>query len=126
MFVPVPVGSCRAAVNAQIAELEEILKRDRDTIARQSYDQLYAGAVHNGLKPTQSDLDQMREMSNRDVDHMMEDHPAAGVVKRLNNMSAMLDYLDSADQDTAVIDHDEFSLLAKHLVKAVEGDEQAA
>jgi len=114
MFIPVSVGSVRTAIAAAVAATNETIAADRATISERSYNQLYNGAVHNGLKPSEADLAKMREMSDRDVDHMMSDHPAKPVLERLNTMNEMLAFSGS-DKDDAIIDHDEFSVLKKHL-----------
>ena len=76
MLISVPAGACRTACEAALKEFENKRNEDRDTIESKSYQSLYDGAVHNGLKPTLEDIAKMREMATRDVEHMMESHPA--------------------------------------------------
>lgn len=117
MFIPVSIRDCRTAIAAAIAATQALIDKDRATIAQRSYDQLYAGAVHNGLKPTQGNIEQMKEMSERDVAHMMEGHPGVLVVERLNILVEMLDYYPKNSGDQAVIGTEDFLLIKKHLTK---------
>lgn len=112
MFIAISAGDCRTAVAAALEGFKTKLAEDRDAVREKSYDALYNGAVHNGLKPTQKDLDQMNAMANSDVEHMMEQHPANQFIEHCENLLAMLDHND--DPEVAIDDRD-FRLLRKHL-----------
>ena len=114
MFVPVPVRDCRAAIAAAIEAANKTIESDRAAYTERSFDQLHSGAVHNGLKPSESDLAKMREMVANDVEHSMDGHPQKGVINHLNSMVEMLDYYDDEDDET-IVDLAEFQVLKPHL-----------
>ncbi len=115
MFIPVPIGSLRVAIVEATKELNATLASDRAALSEKSYTQLHAGAVHNGLKPSQAQLDQMREMSDRDVSHMMEGHPALAVIDHLTTMNDMIAFYPEGEHEDAIIDDHDFGVLRKHL-----------
>jgi hypothetical protein len=115
MLIPVPTGDCRTAVVAALAQAQGVLDADRETIREKSYNALHAGAVHNGLKPSQADLDQMASMADNDVTHMMENHPANEHVEHFKNFLDMIDYAENMSEDMIIVDDADFRLLKKHL-----------
>jgi hypothetical protein len=115
MLIPIPTGDCRIAVVAALAQAQDVLDADRATIRDKSYNALHAGAVHNGLKPSQADLDQMAEMADNDVAHMMEQHPANEHVEHFKNFLDMIDYAEGMAEGVVVVDDADFRLLKKHL-----------
>lgn len=123
MLIPVSIGDCRIAVKAAIEAAEKQLVDDRKTIRDKSFQQLHDGAVHNGLKPSQSDLQNMNDMVDRDMDHMMESHPAKHVMEVHQNLLAMLDYTDEIE--AVIIDDQDFRLLRPYLPVRVEAEKAA-
>lgn len=114
MFIAIPTGDCRTALTAALEGFQATLDGDRKIIRDKSFEQLHAGAVHNGLKPSQSDLDQMNRMADDDVEHMMGQHPAKQFIEHCENLLAMLDHHIYRD-DEVVIDDSDFRLIRKHL-----------
>lgn len=115
MFIIVSTGSCRLAVAAAIAAEEAKLAKDTEEFKANSFQRLHDGAVHNGLSPTQTELDNMKSMVARDVDHAMLQHPGHKLLQLLRNYSDMLDYVDSTSEDSIVIDDTDFHILGPHL-----------
>ena len=115
MFIPVPGRDCRSALYAAAKEAQDRFDSDKARLAEASFNQLRDGAVHNGLKPTQKDIEEMRSMTERDVEHMMSEHPAVEVREYIDVMLKMLDYNDPDEE--VVLDTEDFKLLGKHLPK---------
>lgn len=112
MFIAVSTGDCRIAVKAALEGFQATLAGDRETIRNKSFEALHAGAVHNGLKPSQHDIDQMNRMADSDVEHMLEQHPAHRFIEHCENLLDMLDY---TTDDAVLMDDQDFRLLKKHL-----------
>ena len=125
MFIPVSIRDCRTAIGAAIAAEEAKIAKDTEDFKANSYQRLHDGAVHNGLTPSATELENMRAMVARDVDHAMEGHPGHVVLKVLKNYEAMLAYAAGVDDgnDETVISDEDFSLLGEYLPK---NDEEQA
>jgi D-hexose-6-phosphate mutarotase len=122
MQVCIPTRDCRVAVGAAIVALEAKIKSDRETVWNTSFENLLNGAVHNGLHVDENRKREMREMVDRDLEHMMEQHPGVELLQVLNNFVDMLAY---HREDKITIDDQDFNLLKPHL-PAAEKIEQAA
>ncbi len=114
MFIAISARDCRTALTAALAGFQATLEGDRKVVRDKSFEQLHAGAVHNGLKPSQADLDRMNEMADNDVEHMMGHHPAKQFIEHCENLLAMLDH-DLYSPASVTIDDSDFRLLRKHL-----------
>lgn len=112
MFIAISTGTCRLALAKAIAAIEAVLADDRAAVREKSFNALHDGAVHNGLKPSPADLQKMNEMVDRDLDHMMEQHPGQEHLDHCKNLLAMLDHTD--DPEVAIDDAD-FRVLRTHL-----------
>lgn len=112
MFIAIPTGDCRVALTAALEGFQAKLAEDRASVRDKSFQALHDGAVHNGLRPSQSDLDQMNAMADSDVEHMMGQHPANQFIEHCENLLAMLGYHDDL---VVTIDDSDFRLLRKHL-----------
>jgi hypothetical protein len=113
MLTSIPIGSFKTACAAARAAHEAEIASDKAKLAERSFVQLRDGAIHNGLLPTDKQLQEMREMSARDVDHIAEDHPSIHYIKHIGVMLAMADYAD--EEVEVIIDHLEFQLLKDFL-----------
>ena len=112
MFIAVSTRDCRAACETALKELVAKRQEDQQTIGDNAYQAIHDGAVHNGLKPTLDDLQKMRDMANRDVEHMMDSHPANELIEQVGVYINMLDY--NRDTDIA-LDATSFRLIGKYL-----------
>lgn len=112
MQIRLSTRDCRVAVGAAIVGLQAKLDADKAKISENSFEKLLAGAVHNGLDVNEARKTEMREMVERDVEHMMGQHPANEMLQVLNNYVDMLAYHRG---DDIVIDDRDFSLLKSHL-----------
>ena len=112
MFIGVSTRDCRVACEAALKDIEDKITSDRKEIGDKAYQSLHDGAVHNGLVPTLENLQTMRDMAARDVEHMMEDHPLLPVLERVRVYIKMLDW--TTDPDIA-LDASSFALLGEHL-----------
>lgn len=112
MFIAIPTRDCRLAIAAAIKSIGDKIAEDREAIRQKSYDALYNGAVHNGLKPTAGDLAKMNEMVDNDLEHMMSSHPGQEHLDHCKTMLAMLDH--TSDTEVAIDDVD-FRALRTHL-----------
>ncbi len=117
MQIRVSTGNCRLAVGAALVALEGKIKEFGDKHREGAYEALKAGAIHNGLDVNEAREKEMREMVDRDLEHMMEKHPAHETVSVLKNFVDMLAYHHG---DTIVIDDQDFHLLKEHLPTASE------
>jgi hypothetical protein len=119
MLIPVSAGALRTACAALIEANKEQLEGDKAKLAERSYDQLRAGAVHNGTSVTPEREKEMREMVGRDVEHMLDGHPSKEIIEHCNVMLAAATYVypgeDTEKYDEVVIDMQEFQLLSPHL-----------
>lgn len=117
MFISVPRRDCRTACEAALKTHFTKQQEDREKLGNQAYQSIYDGAVHNGLKPTIDDLQKMRDMASRDVEHMMENHATVELIECINVYIRMLDY----SQDTEVVlDAGSFSIIGQHLPEQAE------
>jgi len=122
MQIRVSSRDCRAAVGASIVALEARVTDYRDKVLETSFKALLEGAVHNGLDVNDARKQEMREMAERDVAHMLEQHP---VNETLQVMKNFVDMLAFHRGDDIVIDDQDFALIKDHLPKAP-ADEPAA
>jgi hypothetical protein len=122
MQVRIPTRDCRAAVGAALVALEAKVAKDRQTIWDRSFNSLKEGAVHNGLVMGPGREQEMREMVDRDIEHMMKSHPGVEVAQQLTNYIDMLAYHKG---DDVVLDDGDFFLLKPHLPAAAENKEAA-
>jgi hypothetical protein len=114
MQVCIPTRDCRVAVGAAIVALEAKIKSDRETVWNTNFENLLNGAVHNGLHVDENRKREMREMVDRDLEHMMKQHPGVELLQVLNNFVDMLAY---HREDKITIDDQDFNLLKPHLPK---------
>ena len=123
MQVRIPVRDCRVAVIAALEEVRAKLAEDRELHRDRSFRALHDGAVHNGLTVDDARRKEMQEMVDRDIEHMMEQHPANDAIRVFENHLAMINYTTDA---ALVLDDQDFHMLHKHLpgVKRETVDEQ--
>lgn len=114
MQIQVPTGDCRAAVDAATKAIKEQAAADRQTIWDRSFEALKNGATHNGVNVDAAREKEMREMTDRDVAHVMEKHPS---VERLEILLLYQQMLDRNDSYTVALDVQDFYLLKDHLPK---------
>lgn len=92
MLIAVPTGDCRTAIKAAIKYATDKRDEDHKAFEQQCYDRLYNGAVHNGLRPSLEQMNQMREMAARDAEHAVNSHPNAELLGELAIFERMVDY----------------------------------
>lgn len=115
MQIRVSSRNCRAAVGAAVLAFETKIAEDRKRITEETFEALRDGAVHNGLHVDAAREKEMREMTDRDVEHMMQRHQGVGLLVVLNNFIEMLAYHQG---DDIVIDDSDFNLLKPYLATA--------
>jgi hypothetical protein len=114
VLIPLPIGSLRVATLACIAHHVQILADDKVKLSDKVFGQLRDGAVHNGMNPSATQLQEMREMANRDVEHAMGGHPSADFVEHCKVMLAASAYTEPTEE-VVVVDMQEFKLLQDFL-----------
>ena len=117
MQIRVSTGDCRFAVAAALKSLEDAIAEIRTKIWDNNYQSLVDGAEHNGLLVNDERRQEMREMTDRDVEHMMSQHPGHQTVEVLKNFTDMLNYHQG---DEITIDDSDFHLIKAHLPKRSE------
>lgn len=122
MFIAISTRDCRAAIGKALAAAEAQIATAREEVRDVSFKALHDGAVHNGLNPSKAQLQEMHDMVDRDLEHMMPRHPLVQTIDVLKNLNTMLDY--NKDNEV-VIDDQDFHLLAEHLPKAERESEAA-
>lgn len=117
MFIPLSLGNLRIAICGARKAAEQKFEEDKVKFSEVAFQQLHDGAVHNGLKPSESDLQNMRDMVARDVEHGMESHESTGLLEHFASMLEMADYYETHDEDAdcVMISSDEFRVLKDHL-----------
>lgn len=114
MQIHIPAGDCRVAVDAAKKAAEGRAAEDRQILWDRSFEALKGGAIHNGVTVDAAREKEMREMTDRDVAHVMEKHPS---VERLEILLLYQQMLDRNDSCTVVLDVQDFYLLKDHLPK---------
>lgn len=114
MYISVSTRDCGAAIGAALKETEGKLAEQREQLREASFKALHDGAVHNGMKPSPLDIEQMNRMVESDLEHMMPKHPLNETIEILKNMQHMIDF--NSDQFITIDDQD-FFLLKNHLLK---------
>ena len=117
MLIPVSLRNLRTAVGRAQDAAKQKYEEDKAKLSEASFSQLHDGAVHNGLKPTATELQTMRDMVARDVEHAMESHESTQLVEHFAVMIEMANYFETHDEDAdcVVIDSAEFRLLKPYL-----------
>ncbi len=115
MQVCISTRDCRAAVGATIVALEAKIKDDTERLKTEAYNRLLDGAQHNGVPVNDALKQEMREMAQRDTDHMMHRHPGHETMEVLKNYIDLLAYHKG---DLVNLDDQDFALLKEHLPKA--------
>lgn len=114
MYISIPARDCRIAIGKALEEVNAGLDKVKDEVREASFKALYEGAVHNGMRPTPTQIEEMRAMVERDLEHMMPNHPSVQTMEVLQNMDEMLDF--NSDPFITIDDQD-FHLLKGHLPK---------
>jgi len=112
MQIRVSTGNCRLAVAAAAIALATKIDEARTEHWNRHFEALKTGAAHNGLHIDAAREAEMREMVDRDINHMFEKHPAKDTLDVLSNFGDMLNYHSG---DDIVIDDQDFHLLKDHL-----------
>ena len=112
MQIRVSTRDCRTAVGSALLAIEEAITKTHKTIWDSAYQALHDGAIHNGLVVDAAREQEMRDMVDRDVDHMMEKQAGKQTVEVLKNFIDMLAYHKGED---IVIDDNDFHLLKAYL-----------
>ncbi len=112
MYISIPTGDCRAAIGKAIIAGEGRIAEDTVRLKDQAYAQLRGGAEHNGIKVDDAREKEMRDMVDRDVEHMLESHPAKQTLEVLKLLNRML---DRNLEDFVVLDDADFSMLEDYL-----------
>lgn len=112
MQICVPTGDCSAAVVKAITAFEAVIETTRKTIWDTAFEKLHDGATYNEIDVNNVRKQEMRDMVDRDVEHMMSKHPGHETVAILKNFADMLAY---HREDMITIDDTDFHILKDHL-----------
>lgn len=123
MLISIPSRDCRLAIAAAIIAGKQRFEEDKAKFSEQAYQQLRGGAEHNGMKVDDARDKEMREMVDRDVEHMLEQHPVKQTLDVLKLMERML---SRNIEDFVVIDDADFNMLEEYLPAVEEVETEAA
>ena len=112
MYISIPARDCSVAIGKAIIAGRQRLEQDKAKAAEQAYAALHGGAVHNGMNVTPARELEMREMVDRDVEHMLEQHPVNQTIKVLQLLERML---ERNHDHLVTIDDADFSMLEEYL-----------
>ena len=117
MLIPISLRNIRTAIGLAQDAAKQKLEADKAKLTEAAFNQLHDGAVHNGLKPTPDQIQNMHDMVDRDVVHAMGEHESTAVLEHLDTMMQMANYYETHDEDAdgVVIADAEFRLLKDFL-----------
>lgn len=112
MFIPISTRDCGVAIGKAIEANKARVATDIDRLKEEAYTALRTGAEHNGMKVDDARDKEMREMIDRDAEHMTGQHPGQQTLKVLELLERMV---KRTDDIYVVIDDADFNMLEEYL-----------
>lgn len=112
MFISISARDCGVAIGKAIEANKARVATDIDRLKEEAYTALRTGAEHNGMKVDDARDKEMREMIDRDAEHMTGQHPGQQTLKVLELLERMV---KRTDDIYVVIDDADFNMLEEHL-----------
>ena len=112
MFISISTRDCGVAIGKAIEANKARVATDIDRLKEEAYTALRTGAEHNGMKVDDARDKEMREMIDRDAEHMTGQHPGQQTLKVLELLERMV---KRTDDIYVVIDDADFNMLEEHL-----------
>lgn len=112
MFISISTRDCGVAIGKAIEANKARVATDIDRLKEEAYTALRTGAEHNGMKVDDARDKEMREMIDRDAEHMTGQHPGQQTLKVLELLERMV---KRTDDIYVVIDDADFNMLEEYL-----------
>ena len=112
MFISISTRDCGVAIGKAIEANKARVATDIDRLKEEAYTALRTGAEHNGMKVDDARDKEMREIIDRDAEHMTGQHPGQQTLKVLELLERMV---KRTDDIYVVIDDADFNMLEEHL-----------
>lgn len=112
MLITVPSRDCSIAIGKALEANRARLAADIGRLKEEAYTALRTGAEHNGMKVDDARDKEMREMIDRDAEHMTGQHPGQQTLKVLELLERMV---KRTDDIYVVIDDADFNMLEEYL-----------
>lgn len=112
MFISISTRDCGVAIGKAIEANKARVATDIDRLKEEAYTALRTGAEHNGMKVDDARDKEMREMIDRDAEHMTGQHPGQQTLKVLELLERMV---KRTDYIYVVIDDADFNMLEEYL-----------
>jgi len=112
VFIPISSRDCSIAIGKAIEANKARVATDIDRLKEEAYTALRTGAEHNGMKVDDARDKEMREMIDRDAEHMTGQHPGQQTLKVLELLERMV---KRTDDIYVVIDDADFNMLEEYL-----------
>jgi hypothetical protein len=130
MHLALPAGIIHAALPQALAKLEATFVTARGELTEKVFQHLLEGAkAHDSSIESKTDqIEKMREMAARDVEHHLENHPAQADVTSIKQMIKMVEFVKNngdAD-DMLLLDETEFEVISEFLPQTGEQTKPAA
>jgi len=112
VLISISTRDCGVAIGKAIEANKARVATDIDRLKEEAYTALRTGAEHNGMKVDDARDKEMREMIDRDAEHMTGQHPGQQTLKVLELLERMV---KRTDDIYVVIDDADFNMLEEHL-----------
>ena len=112
MLITVSSRDCSIAIGKALEANRARLAADIGRLKEEAYTALRTGAEHNGMKVDDARDKEMREMIDRDAEHMTGQHPGQQTLKVLELLERMV---KRTDDIYVVIDDADFNMLEEYL-----------
>lgn len=112
MLITVSSRDCSIAIGKALEANRARLAADIGRLKEEAYTALRTGAEHNGMKVDDARDKEMREMIDRDAEHMTGQHPGQQTLKVLELLERMV---KRTDYIYVVIDDADFNMLEEYL-----------
>ena len=112
MLISISSRDCSIAIGKAIEANKARVATDIDRLKEEAYTALRTGAEHNGMKVDDARDKEMREMIDRDAEHMTGQHPGQQTLKVLELLERMV---KRTDDIYVVIDDADFNMLEEYL-----------
>lgn len=112
MLISISSRDCSIAIGKALEANKARLAADIDRLKEEAYTALRTGAEHNGMKVDDARDKEMREMIDRDAEHMTGQHPGQQTLKVLELLERMV---KRTDYIYVVIDDADFNMLEEYL-----------
>lgn len=112
MLIPISSRDCSIAIGKALEANKVRVAADIDRLKDEAYTALRTGAEHNGMKIDDARDKEMRDMIDRDAEHMTGQHPGQQTLKVLELLERMV---KRTDDIYVVIDDADFNMLEEYL-----------